>query len=179
MPLTKNQHTPSKKFFWVQATWLAVSFQTLTRSVALTGTEKFLHKATCVSLFFSQKSPKAAGCQSVKAGCYMGKILLNDLMFADDFVFCLCVLTRCTWVANYTRCVSGLCMKLFSTEAKLFVWRLRLRRQKARSSCCWQPYYQLQIFGECTGYWAFRWQKHSETTVTSEASFSQCSNTLN
>jgi len=49
----------------VQATRLAVSFKLLTGSVALTGQEKFPHKATCVSVFFSQTSPKAAGRQSV------------------------------------------------------------------------------------------------------------------
>jgi len=49
----------------VQASRLA-SFELLTESVALTGPEKFLRKATCVSVFFSQKSPKVARCQSVK-----------------------------------------------------------------------------------------------------------------
>jgi len=34
-----------------------VSFDT-SRSVALTGLEKFPHKAMCVSVFFSWKSPK-------------------------------------------------------------------------------------------------------------------------
>jgi len=39
---------------------LATSFDASTRSVILTGAEKFPHKATCVSAFF-WKSPKAAG----------------------------------------------------------------------------------------------------------------------
>ena len=39
---------------------------TSTRSVALTSREKFSRKATCVSVFFFRKSPKAPGCQSVK-----------------------------------------------------------------------------------------------------------------
>jgi len=44
----------------VQATRLATSFELLTGSVALTGPEKFLRKTTCVSVFFSRKSPKPA-----------------------------------------------------------------------------------------------------------------------
>jgi len=59
--------TPQPKiFFQVQATRLAVSFELLTGLVALTGPEKFSRKATCVSVFFSWKSPIAAGRQSVK-----------------------------------------------------------------------------------------------------------------
>ena len=42
------------------------SFEPFTGSVALNGQEKFLHKATWVSVFFSWKSLKAARCQSVK-----------------------------------------------------------------------------------------------------------------
>jgi len=42
-----------------------MSFKLLIRSVALTGPEKFPRKATWVSVFFSQDSPKAAECQSV------------------------------------------------------------------------------------------------------------------
>jgi len=49
----------------VQATRLSTYFGTFTGSVALTGPEKFPRKATCVSVFFSGKSPKAAGRQSV------------------------------------------------------------------------------------------------------------------
>jgi len=37
--------------------------------------------------------------KNIKAGCYIGKFLLNHLMFADD----LCVLSKCTWVAKYIR----------------------------------------------------------------------------
>ena len=53
----------------MQGTTLAVSFETTTTtgSVALTGAEKFPCKVMCVSVFFSQKSPKAAGRQSVKS----------------------------------------------------------------------------------------------------------------
>jgi len=59
-------HIPlPKNFFWVQATRLAASFETLTRSVAYARPHKFPCKATCVSAFFSQKFPKAAGCKSV------------------------------------------------------------------------------------------------------------------
>jgi len=50
----------------VQTTRLATSFETFTGLVALTRPEKFPRKATCVSVFFSQKSPKAARRQSVK-----------------------------------------------------------------------------------------------------------------
>jgi len=62
----KIRNPQPKNFFRVQATRLAASFEPFTRSVALTGPEKFLRKATCVLVFFSRKSPKAAGCQSVK-----------------------------------------------------------------------------------------------------------------
>jgi len=41
-------HTPNQKsFFQVQTTGLAKSFELLTKSVALTGLEKFLRKVTC------------------------------------------------------------------------------------------------------------------------------------
>jgi len=63
--LTKNPHQPTKTFFQVQATRLVAFFETLTRSVAYTRPEKFPCKATCISVFFSQKSPKSAGCESV------------------------------------------------------------------------------------------------------------------
>jgi len=50
----------------MQARRLAVSFEPFTRSVALTRLEKFPHKVTCFSVFFSQKSLKPARRQSVK-----------------------------------------------------------------------------------------------------------------
>jgi len=50
----------------VQTRRLATSFEPFTRSVALTRLEKSPHKATCVSVLFSRKSPKPAGRQSVK-----------------------------------------------------------------------------------------------------------------
>ena len=78
-------------------------------------------------------------------------------------------------------------MELFSTAEKLFVWQLRLRHKKhchpiadtgyTKSKIC----FPLQIFGYCMRYWAFRWQRHSKTTVMSiscskqlRASFSRC-----
>ena len=36
---------------------------------------------------------------NIKGGCYIGKVLLNHLMFVDD----ICVLSKCTWVATYAR----------------------------------------------------------------------------
>jgi len=65
MSLTKNMQPQPKNFFRVQTRRLAVSFDASTRSVALTEQEKFPRKAMCVSVFFFQKSPKAAGRQSV------------------------------------------------------------------------------------------------------------------
>jgi len=50
----------------MQAIRLVASFELLTRSVAFTGPEKFPRKAMCVSVFFSRKSPEAAGRQSFK-----------------------------------------------------------------------------------------------------------------
>jgi len=35
---------------------------------------------------------------NIKAGCYIGKVLLKHLMLYDD----ICVLSKCTWVAKYT-----------------------------------------------------------------------------
>jgi len=49
----------------VQAIRLAACFQLFTGSVALTKVEKFPRNATCVSVFSSQKSPRAARHQSV------------------------------------------------------------------------------------------------------------------
>jgi len=39
----------------------------------------------------------------IKAGCYIGEVLLNHLIFADY----ICVF--CPWVTKETGCVSGLC----------------------------------------------------------------------
>jgi len=51
----------------VQATRLTASFELFTGSVMHTRPEKFPRKATtCVLVFFSQKSPKAAGREKVK-----------------------------------------------------------------------------------------------------------------
>jgi len=75
--LTKKLHPTGKKFFFrVQATRLAVSFQLLTGSVALTGPEKFPRKTTCVSVFFSRKSLKVTGRQSVKIYLLNLKVLI-------------------------------------------------------------------------------------------------------
>jgi len=72
----------------------------------------------------------------------MGKILSNDLMFADD----ICAFwPSVRGLQSILRCMSSLCRiawKVFSTAAKLFVWRLRLRPQKARSSSCWHRVYE-------------------------------------
>ena len=87
--LTKNPHLPTKKnFFRVQASRLAESFELLTRSVALTGPEKFLRKATCVSVFFL-KSLISARRQSVNADVFY---VLNVSYLTDIFVFIvLCI----------------------------------------------------------------------------------------
>ena len=42
---------------------------------------------------------------NIKAGCYIGEVLLKHLMFADD----MCVMSKCTLVAKNTRCVPGVC----------------------------------------------------------------------
>jgi len=60
MSVTQNLNSNQKKFFRVQATRLVALLETLTGSVALTGPEKFLRKATYVSVFFlryPQKQP--------------------------------------------------------------------------------------------------------------------------
>ena len=62
----KKSAPPTKKFFFeckLQDLQSLLSFWP--RSVVLTGLEKFLLKTTCVSVFFSRKSLKATGCQSV------------------------------------------------------------------------------------------------------------------
>jgi len=42
--------------------------------------------------------------RNIKAGCYIDEILLNLLTFVAHI---LGVLSKCTWVAKNTRCVSG------------------------------------------------------------------------
>jgi len=82
-------------------------------------------------------------------------------------------------------------VKLFSTAATLFVWRLRLRLQKALSSVAdtrctkGESSFPQQTFGVCIRFWAFRWQRHSETTAQYQyyvalmrASFFWCSNAV-
>ena len=64
---------------------------------------------------------------NIKAGCYMVEILLIDLMFADDIcVFWQSVggLQSIQYEMFVVRLMQNY-MKLFSTAAKLFVWRLR------------------------------------------------------
>ena len=80
MSLTKNPHPQAKNFFRVQATRLATSFETLIGLVALTRPEKFPRKAMCVLVFFSQKSPKLAGRQSVKRN------VTCVIFFGNDFL---------------------------------------------------------------------------------------------
>jgi len=43
---------------------------------------------------------------NIKAGCYMGEVLFEPF---DVCWWYLCVLSKCTRVAKYARCVSGLC----------------------------------------------------------------------
>ena len=76
----KSAFPKQKIFFQVQAARLAASFETLTGSVALTGPEKFPHKATCVPVFFPWKSPKVAGRQSV-----LLKFLLETRLKSESF----------------------------------------------------------------------------------------------
>jgi len=52
--LTKNPHPQPKKFFGVQSTRLAESFEPFTGSVVHTGQEKFLRKAACDPTVFSR-----------------------------------------------------------------------------------------------------------------------------
>jgi len=93
--------------------------------------------------------------KNIKAGCYMVEILLNDLMFADD----ICVFWRSErglQSIQYKMFVARLvqnCMKLVSTAEKLFVWRLRLWRQKGRSSRCWHWVYKEQNMLSTTKIW--------------------------
>ena len=63
---SQKTRTPNQKNFRVHSRRLAASFDTSTRSVICTGAEIFPCKATCVSVYFFQKSPFSAGCQSVK-----------------------------------------------------------------------------------------------------------------
>ena len=77
--LTKNPQPPRKNFFRVQTRRLATSFDISTRSVTRTRAEKFPRKATCVSVFFSQKCPKAARRQSVNV-----KTLIMLMLFLEQ-----------------------------------------------------------------------------------------------
>ena len=80
----------------------------------------------------------------IKAGRYIGEVLLNHLMFADD----ICVLfpsVRGLQSMLDVRQVYAESHEIFfkSTAAKLFVWHLRLRPQKARLSRCWHWVYKV------------------------------------
>ena len=91
------------------------------------------------------------------------------------FVFCPSV-PKCTWVAKYTRCVSGLCRiawNYFQLQQNCLynVWDQDHRKHThpvadtgcRKSKIC----FPLQIFGDCIRYWVFRGQRHSETTILS------------
>jgi len=59
-------HTPQpKNIFRVQIRTLAVSFETLTGSVAITGPEKFLRKATCDPVVLAREFLISAGRKNV------------------------------------------------------------------------------------------------------------------
>ena len=73
--------------------------------------------------------------KNIKAGCYIGEVLLNHLMFADDIcVFCPSVrwLQRKLDVCQIRQKHMG-----FLTATKLFVWCLMLRVQKAQPLHYW------------------------------------------
>jgi len=73
---------------------------------------------------------------NIKAGCYIGEVLLNHLMFVEDICF-FCQSAR--WLQGKLDVCQAYanCMGLFSTATKLFVWRLRLRVQKAQPLHYW------------------------------------------
>jgi len=64
--LTKMQSSQAKIFFRVQTRRLAASFEPFIRSVALTGLEKFPHKAMCDPVDLAQQFQILARCESVK-----------------------------------------------------------------------------------------------------------------
>ena len=121
---------------------------------------------------------------NIKGECCIGEILLNHLIFADDIcVFWTSVrglqgtLDVCQAYAesplNYSQLQKDY---LYDIKAKntrstaiplLTLWCMK-------SKIC----FPLQIFGDCTGYWAFRWQRHSETSAISNASLFRCSNAV-
>jgi len=68
----------------VPATRFAASFELLTRSAALTGPENFPHKATCVSVLFSRKSPKLARHLSVDGSKIAVYFLLRKEIEVDN-----------------------------------------------------------------------------------------------
>ena len=104
---------------------------------------------------------------NIKAGYYIGEILLTQLTFVED----ICVL--CPSVRGLQRILdvcqagAGLHEIIFNAE-KRFVWCLRLRVQKhshrvADTACTESKIcFLLQIFEDCIRYWALRWQRHSE-----------------
>jgi len=109
---------------------------------------------------------------NIKAGYYIGEILLTQLTFVED----ICVL--CPSVRGLQRILdvcqagAGLHEIIFNAE-KRFVWCLRLRVQKhshrvADTACTESKIcFLLQIFVDCIRYWALRWQRHSETNALS------------
>ena len=116
---------------------------------------------------------------NIKAGCYMVEILLNDLMFADDFcVFCPSVrwfqriLDVCQACAEshgiIFNCSKTVCMTFKAKTAKRAVIPLLTLGSGCTKSKICLP---LQRFGDCTRYWAFRWQRYADTTAISKSFF--------
>ena len=111
---------------------------------------------------------------NIKAGCYIGEVLLNHLMFADDIcVFCPSVrwlqriLDVCQTYAEshgiIFNCNKTVCMTFKAKSAKSTATPvLKLGGQYVNSV---DQYKYLGIF---IGDWTLRWQRHSETTPMSK-----------
>ena len=95
----------------------------------------------------------------------------------------LCVLTKRTWVAKYTRCVSGLCRvtwNYFQLQKNYF---MTFKAKSAKSTVI--PLLKLGVqrvksvsrYKDLGIVWDTEliWQRYSDTTAISKASFSQCS----
>jgi len=107
---------------------------------------------------------------NIKAGCYIGEVVLNHLMFADDIcVFCPSIrrlqriLDACQAYAEshgmIFNCNKTVCMAFKAKSAKSTVTPLlTLGGQNVKS---------VHIWGNYIGYWILRWQRHWETTVIS------------
>jgi len=120
--LTKNPHPPTKEFFRVQTTRLDRSFGPFTRSIALTGPEKFPHKATCNPAVFMRTAwinPAANVSNASWQLCH------QDSSISCEEAVCTCLCTGITPTSKVLESCSNAqhwASLLVCNEKNFFVW---------------------------------------------------------